>query len=252
MNSAPNHSLPSFFYHRAIHIHVIGCGGTGSQFVARLPSLHKSLLALGHPEGLQVTVWDDDTVAAHNTVRQNFFLADVGRPKSAVTVNRINIAHNLRWQAQTQRFHRDAFPNHQAQFIVGCVDTKAARREIDAFMREAPSSVYWIDAGNEADSGQIVVGQGMGRDYGVRNDGPRLPLVTEDFPEIIEGEDDNHGSCSAQESILRQGIATNSMAATLAFSWLSEALRNGSCKWRGAFFSLDQGRVSPLPVPAAA
>jgi len=239
------HVLSERLLHRAIKIHVIGCGGTGSQLLPRLAQLHKSMLALGHPFGLDVTVWDDDVVNEHNCLRQNFFLPDCGHPKATIMVNRCNLAHQLCWRDEPRRFHRDAIRYGDIDFIIGCVDSKAARREIDAYVRNSWSDVYWIDAGNDADSAQIIVGQ-----YGknIVDDPKRLPLVTELYPEIITGPDDNQPSCSAMESILKQGLATNAMAASWIYAWLAEAIQHGRIGWSGLFFNLKTGRASSIPV----
>lgn len=244
------HQLPTEFLRREIVIHVIGCGGTGSQLLPRLPLLHKSIMELGHPKGLKVHVWDDDVVESHNVMRQNFFAADVGSNKARVMVNRLNIAHGLNWQAHATRFTPESLRSYDTvDFLIGAVDSRAARRDITAMVSELSHPGYWIDAGNEADSGQVVVGQ-FGRH---RIEQPRLPLVSEEFPEIIsgEGKDDNTPSCSARESILRQGLATNGMAAMIVYGWLAEALRHGKVSYRGAFFNVAQGRVSPLSIPAS-
>jgi len=164
-------------------------------------------------------------------------------------VNRCNMAHGLRWKDEPSRFTRKSMRLGNVDFIIGCVDSKKARAEIDAFVRESYQTIYWIDAGNEATTGQVIVGQ-----YGKRiaDDPMRLPLVTELYPEIIEGEDNNAPSCSARESILKQGLATNSMAATWIYAWLAEALRHGQVSWSGIFFSLDSGRVTSIPVSKSA
>lgn len=239
------HIIPDNLLHRAIEIHVIGCGGTGSQLMPRLAQLHKCMIELGHPDGLSVTCWDDDTVSAHNCLRQNFFLPDVGHNKATVMMNRINVAHGLNWKDRPQRFTRDGQRHSSIDFIIGCVDSKAARREIDAYVRDSYGTVWWIDAGNDAVSAQVIVGQ-----YGKKiiDDPMRLPLVTELYPEIVEGEDDNAPSCSARESILKQGLATNAMAATWIYAWLAEALRHGQISWNGIFFNLETGRASSIPV----
>ena len=239
------HTLPDDLLHDKVVVHVVGAGGTGSQLLPRLAQLHKCMLALGHPNGLDVTVWDSDAVAEHNCIRQNFVPVDVGHNKASVMVNRINMAFGVQWHDEPRRFSCEDAPRHNVDFVIGAVDSKSARREIDAYIRESYSTIYWIDAGNESNTGQVIVGQ-----YGRRiaDDPMRLPLVTELYPEIIEGEDDDAPSCSARESIFKQGLATNAMAATWVFAWLSEALRHGSISWSGAFFNLAAGKVSSIPV----
>lgn len=245
--SAKNHYLDDSLFQREVVIHIIGCGGTGSHLVPRLPLLHKSMLALGHPAGLRVHVWDGDNVSDSNTVRQNFFPPDIGRNKASIMINRVNAAYGLAWKDHPYRFTCDAAHNfryHDMDIIIGCVDTKAARREIDTFVRNRGRSVYSIDSGNTANSGQIIVGQ-----YGGYEQTPlRLPLASELYPELLEGEDDNEPSCSARESLARQGLATNPMCAAWIMTWLSEAFRHGYAEWSGLFFNLSNGRSSSIPI----
>jgi len=130
------------------------------------------------------------------------------------------------------------------------VDTKKSRAEIAKAATKA-HHCYWIDIGNRKADGQMIVGEAgsVFRNKRRADAQPRLPLVTELLPEIVEGpEDDNTPSCSAAQSILRQGVATNLMGATWAFAWLAEALRYGKIGWHGVFFNLESGRANPIPV----
>lgn len=245
MTIASTHTLSEQLLHRAIEVHVIGCGGTGSQVLPRLAQLSKSMVALGHPHGLNVHVWDSDTVSEHNCLRQNFFCCDIGHNKASIMVNRLNIAHGLAWRDKPHAFTHNALEHKAVDFVIGCVDSKSARREIDAFARESSHSGYWIDAGNDAASGQVIVGQ-FGK--AIARDPMRLPLVSELYPEIVTGSDDNAPSCSARESIFKQGLATNAMAATWIYAWLAEALRHGQIDYSGVFFNLASGRCASIPV----
>ncbi|OJW51557.1 MAG: hypothetical protein BGO63_10520 [Candidatus Accumulibacter sp. 66-26] len=251
------HVLPAHLFDGAIKIHVIGCGGTGSVVVPGLVKIHRTMLTLGHPKGLDVTVWDGDAVSESNTVRQNFFESDIGANKADIMVTRLNVAHsaiNLDWTARNTRFTADRLSRmgDAADFYIGCVDTKASRREILAAIQRrhgySLQSSYWLDCGNKEDFGQVVCGEWRGSGALNRTQ-PRLPLVTELLPEIIAGEEeDDAPSCSAVQSIIRQGVITNQMCASWALAWLSEALRHGQIGWNGVFFNLAQGRVTSIPV----
>ncbi len=245
--AAMEHILPDVLMHRTIRIHVIGCGGTGSQLMPRLVQLHNTLKALGHHHGIHVTLWDADTVSESNCVRQNFVPADIGRNKAEITINRLNIIFGLDWKAEPCFF--TASRRIQADFVIGCVDTKSSRMEI-AKAVWGIDLCYWLDIGNRKADGQMIVGQAGYSFQSKRGKAlPRLPLVTELLPEIVEGpEDDTTPSCSAAQSILRQGLATNLMGATWAFAWLAEALRHGQIGWHGVFFNLESGRANPIPV----
>jgi hypothetical protein len=63
---------------------------------------------------------------------------------------------------------------------------------------------YWLDLGNNADSGQFVLGEALNRRN--RRHKLRLRTVSELFPEIIqpELEEPNLPSCSAIEALDRQ------------------------------------------------
>lgn len=248
--AAHTHHLPESWFQDHIDVHVVGCGGTGSALIPGLVKIHRTLLALDHPGGLEVTVWDGDVVSESNTVRQNFFASDVGANKADIMVTRLNVAHGLKWKAENRAFtssvERYMFT---PQIIIGCVDTKASRREILRFLERANAPCYWIDCGNKADLGQVVCGEwGQSKKRpGVTQ--PRLPLVTELLPEIIAGdEDEDLPSCSAVQSILRQGVVTNQMCATWALTWLAEGLRHGKIDWNGVFFNLAAGRVTSIPT----
>ena len=244
--SAQKHYLDDKLFQDQVVIHVIGCGGTGSHLVPRLPLLHKSMLALGHPAGIKVVVWDGDNVSESNTVRQNFFPPDIGKNKASIMVNRINAAYGLDWEANPCRFSAALAEKSylNADIIIGCVDTKSARREIDQYVRTC-RRMYYIDSGNTANSGQIIVGQSPSV---VNNSQPRLPLASELYPELVEGEDDNEPSCSARESLAKQGLATNPMCSSWIMTWLSEGFRNGYIEWSGLFFNLSNGRSSSIPI----
>lgn len=247
-----SHVLLPHIFDDAIRVHVIGCGGTGSIVVPGLVKIHRTMLALGHPGGLDVTVWDSDAVSESNTVRQNFFESDIGANKADIMVTRLNVAHSaigLDWSARNERFTDAQYSRTGgADLFIGCVDTKASRREILAAIQGERRSCYWLDCGNKEDFGQVIAGEWRGGGH-KQLEQPRLPLVTELLPEIIAGdEEDDTPSCSAVQSIMRQGVITNQMCATWALAWLSEALRFGQIGWNGVFFNLAQGRVTSIPV----
>ena len=244
MEKKETFDLPQEFYNGKVRIAVIGCGGTGSQLLPRLPFLIKSLLALGHNAGFSVTVWDDDVVMEHNCVRQNFFETDIGMNKAEVMVNRINIAHNLSFSYETKRFPSNSC-NMSFDIIIGCVDSKKSRKEIEAYVRNQ-NQIIWIDSGNDSHTAQVIIGCHTNKK---KNPSLQpLPLVSEMFPEIVSGKETSRPSCSARESLLSQGIATNAMAALWIFSWLSEVFQQGKIAWRGVFINLQTGRVTSIPV----
>ena len=83
----------------------------------------------GHPGGIDCTVFDDDTVSPTNVGRQGFYPNDVGEYKASLIVNRLNALMGTDWRAETRRFGASD-PLYNVDLVIGCVDTRAARRAI--------------------------------------------------------------------------------------------------------------------------
>src|ERR1700752_4469995 len=100
------HSIPQSMVVRPWQVNVIGGGGTGSALLPNLARLHHAMLELGHPGGIECTVYDDDTVSETNVGRQGFYPVDVGQPKATLLVNRLNNLMGTRWEARVRRLVR--------------------------------------------------------------------------------------------------------------------------------------------------
>ena len=89
--------------------------------------------------------------------------------------------------------------------MISCVDTREARKVLaESFTRALSNTCYWLDLGNNAASGQYVLGQPLnGRN---RRKAERLRTVSELFPEIVDADsgEDTLPSCSAVEALDRQ------------------------------------------------
>ena len=227
---------------------VVGCGGNGSAIAAGLPYLHQALLAYGHPEGLHVTLLDPDIISPTNCVRQPFSQSEIGLYKSVVLANRLNLFWGLDWEGIPERLD----PKRRLDgidIVIGCVDTRKARAAIAKCAEEGSEVDYWLDLGNNADSGQFVLGEPLNR----RNRRHRLRLrtVSELFPEIIHQEVDEDGqpSCSAVEALERQEPFVNPALANHALALLARLFRYGTISYHGAFIGLGStGSVQPLRV----
>lgn len=236
---------PELLRHR-VRVLVVGCGGNGSAVAAGLPYLHQALVAYGHPEGLHVTLLDPDVISATNCVRQPFSQSEIGLYKSVVLANRLNLFWGLDWEGIPKRLD----PKRRldgVDIVVGCVDTRKGREAI-AKCAEGWSEVdYWLDLGNNADSGQFVLGEPLNR----RNRRHRLRLrtVSELFPEVIqpELEEADMPSCSAIEALDRQEPFVNPALANHALALLARLFRYGTISYHGAFVALGSiGGVQPL------
>lgn len=233
-----------------VHVDLAGAGGNGSQMLSGLARLDAAIRALGHP-GLEVTVWDPDTVSEANLGRQLFARADVGQNKAAVLVTRTNAWFGTAWRSVAARYD-GALRQHDPDgpsITATCVDSAAARVAIGAgIARMWRKPLLWLDLGNRATTGQVVLGIPAWNDEHAAYEF-RLPTVVELFPELASAEpEDDTPSCSLAQALERQHLFVNQAVVTPALQLLWQIFRVGRLTWHGAFVDLESGRTTPLPV----
>ncbi len=254
-DAPPRHYLRAAFDDRAIKVLLVGCGGNGAQMLMGLASLDTALRAISS-RSLQVTVVDDDTVSEANLGRQPFYRCDLGNAKARTLTERINIAHGLDWKAVHGRAPA-AIGVDGVDVVITCVDTASARRAIgndiakcEPQFHNLRAPAYWMDLGNRATDGQILIGcpREQAGDYPAR-----LPTVLEYFPELADESlpDDNAPSCSVAEALDRQSLFINRVVASHALALLFDLLGRGSIGHAGAFINLVSGQAVPIPLPRA-
>ena len=160
----------------------------------------------------------------------------------------MNLFWGLNWQgmqAQIQQLKKGS----DIDLVIGCVDTRKARRAIDKWVLQS-RVLYWLDLGNNAASGQFVLGQPKNSVNRKRKN--RLRTVAELYPEIASanGREDDQPSCSAAEALTRQEPFVNQNLAYQALAMLTQLLRHGSLSYQGGFCNLASGHVVPLPIRA--
>jgi PRTRC genetic system ThiF family protein len=173
-----HHLHPELLKHQ-VRVLVVGCGGNGSAVAAGLPYLHQALPAYGHPEGLHVTLLDPEVISPTNCVRQPFSQSEIGLYKSVVLANRLNLFWGMDWDGIPERLD----PKRRldgVDIVIGCVDTRKARAAIAKSAEDWSEVDYWLDLGNNADSGQFVLGEPLNRRN--RRHKLRLRTVSELFP----------------------------------------------------------------------
>jgi PRTRC genetic system ThiF family protein len=198
---------------------------------------------------------DGDTISPTNCVRQTFARSEVGLNKAIVLVNRINLFWGLKWDAVPAHLRTGTFISRsysgddlRAHIVVGCVDTRAARAVIRDAVGNWSTVSYWLDLGNNADSGQFILGEPLNE----RNRRARLRLRTawELFPELVDPtlDDDNEPSCSAAAALERQEPFTNSTLAQHALASLARLFRYGEINYHGGFINLATGTTSVVRI----
>lgn len=238
--------IPQRMLTERVNITVVGAGGNGSRMLTGLAELDRAMRALGHPGGLNVVVLDSDHVSESNVGRQAFFPADVGYNKAIVLVHRINMSYGLNWVATPHRLTRDT--RLHTDILIGAVDSRAARREIHEAMRN--DDALWLDLGNQANTGQAILGQSLPRWHQGKDHPNRLPTVIDLFPDILDPAipEDDTPSCSMAEALERQELFVNRVVSDWALNLLWRLFRYGEIDHHGTFINLATGRATPLPV----
>ena len=148
-------------------------------------------------------------ISPTNCVRQPFSQSEIGLCKSVVLASRLNLFWGLDWQGIPERLDTNRRLDG-VDIVIGCVDTRKARAAIAKCAEEWSEVDYWLDLGNNADSGQFVLGEPLNRKN--RRHRLRLRTVSELFPEVIQGELDGDGlpSCSRRGSSRPAGAVRQS------------------------------------------
>lgn len=252
------HITPAHFLQRQVMIHLVGCGGNGSQMLTGLARLNLALTALGHP-GLNVIAFDPDTVSEANMGRQMFGQFDVGSSKAIVLVSRINAFFGLNWEAHFGRYEAG---KGAPDMLIACVDSAKSRYEIanGRALRHPNKPYYLMDMGNRAADGQVLFGELANADGSPAHKAPpgsaRLPDPYRVLPELVDVQavEDDMPSCGLAQALERQELFINQAVVTPALSILWEFFRHGRLTWHGAFVNLRTGSMRPLlvkePAPA--
>ena len=186
-----------------------------------------------------ITIMDHDTVSEANLGRQCFCEADIGQPKAIVLAQRARAFFGLDVDPEVCKL---SAPHLDHSIVVGCVDNLAARRVMslaatDSRSKDGSSHRYWLDIGNTADSGQVILG------------GHGLPTVFDVLPQMkTMKETPNLPSCSLAEALAKQDLFINSTLANLGAHLLWQLIRRGGLNHHGYFVNLTSGNVRPIHV----
>jgi PRTRC genetic system ThiF family protein len=198
---------------------------------------------------------DGDAISATNCIRQPFTRSEIGLNKALVLVNRLNMFWGLKWEAIPDHLKPGTFISRsytgddlRAHIVIGCVDTRAARAAIRDAVSNWSTVSYWLDLGNNADSGQFILGEPLNQRN--RRAKLRLRCAAELFPEIADPNLDNDGepSCSSAEALERQEPFVNSTLAQHALALLARLFRYGELSYHGGFINLATGAASVLKI----
>lgn len=242
-------------YHE-LSVNVIGCGGTGSQVLTALGRMSYALKKLGHP-GMIVTAYDGDIVTAANCGRQLFSEQEIGSNKAEALISKLNFFFGTKWDSVSEEYKLDSNP---ANITITCVDTAKARLTVRHNLEDKGRiynddicrAYYWLDMGNLADRGQVVLGTTPKREVvqpKKRNDCvATLPDVTELFDLKAIKEKDQGPSCSLAEALSKQDLFINSSIANAGMALLWKMFTVGYLETQGVFLNLTTMQMNPIKI----
>ena len=221
-----------------IELMIVGVGGTGGYLVRDLCRFLYSLeKRIQTPLDIQLTLFDGDIVEDKNILRQNFMPQDVGSNKAEVMATRHTRAFGSNVSYIPEMFSAHNAPvTNRRRIIIGCVDNNTARREFAKFVSRAwdeyaglKKDIYWIDAGNEKKTGQVIVGS------------RELQDVTDLYPEILGKSNDTTEQVSCAERMLQdeQNMFVNLTAANLILNYVKNIILDIPMVTHGTVFNID-------------
>lgn len=262
------HYIPEYFMNlrHPIQIIVAGVGGTGYIVATNLLRMHITLKALGHI-GFQVYLCDHGNVEEPNRGRQGYYGDDVGKRKVHVLSERLNAAageyvffpnpgyickETFKGYCSGMNRHSEGIhPN----IIMGCVDNNDPRNVFQWVMRKWTRQhdkewkpYYWIDFGNDLNSGQVIMGSKLISQPKITDNyitKSKLPTAIEMMPEAFNRSNKvkDIPSCSIQEAIEKQDLFINPSIADAGCHMLWQMLRNGYTTYNAVYINLETGKT---------
>ncbi|MBW8191351.1 PRTRC system ThiF family protein [Neiella marina] len=246
MNS--NHFItPHSMLTDTVDITLIGAGGTGGELLQQLWKMHHALTKLGH-DGFNVTVYDGDIVTESNVGRQPFWPCDLALNKAEVLVKRFNAWGGTDWKFRPEYADANAIVGglryKPYELLITCVDKASFRAELGVAANQFRGDNLWIDAGNGASNGQVILGH-IGSKAGVDL---RLPNVFDLFPSLANIEDNDEDSCSHEEAFAKQDFGINVDMASAIRGLIWQMLRYGRLEHHGVFVDMQTADTTPLKI----
>ena len=225
-------------------IAVVGCGGTGgfaAEGICRLLA--------GRTVPKQLVLIDGDRVEERNLGRQNFCPEDLGNFKAQALAERLArryrlpVAYSVSPLEPKEREYERG-PLTGCALVIGCVDNAPARA---AIVTHITLGHWWLDAGNGAEFGQVLIGNARAEAMGRRDLAPfdqekglchALPLPTQVRPELLVPAPRPRASCAAAVAAGEQGPTINQAMAVLVVEAV-RLLLEGSLTWWQGYLELN-------------
>lgn len=257
------HAIPPYFLNSThpVTVCLIGAGGTGSLMAVRLARLDYALRESGRI-GIDVTVFDPDTVEAHNVGRQGFCPCDIGDNKATNVVSKTNRGFGCTFTAKPEPFDIEkAGGRNRGTFniYITATDDAGFRSDFHPFFRHMKEpncdngygdAFYWMDLGNSKNTGQCILGSKAIRQPLAENVVPVLPTIIDRFPNIDtdENQERQGNSCSYAARLEEQDLCINDCLSAQAHALLWKMFTVGVIQQGGFFLNLDNFRSNPIAL----
>ena len=119
-----------------LKIAIAGAGGIGGYLAGQLYEYGLNRRQFDFA-GMDITVYDDDTVDASNLLHQNFSEAELGQKKAKLIADRYYLT------AELSRMTVEDFAKYDVIFC--CVDNMVFRKKLYEYGWSHPNNIFWID-----------------------------------------------------------------------------------------------------------
>lgn len=250
---------------------LIGCGGTGSWLA---PSVARFARTMAEKFSKEVSVCfvDPDVVEAKNIYRQNFCVAEVGHNKAVTLAKRYSTAWSINILACAYKYSWQLVSNLGGyQFdgltvLIGCVDNREARRDIQTSIRNIGGTVFWLDCGNTRESGQVLLGRNTPGDgistFPAEGKCAWLPLPSRQHKDLVaknapgterkKKPSSTEGMSCAEIALLdEQGLTINQSIASIAADYLKRLLLTEDLDRFQTYIDLNSGSMKSTYITPA-
>ena len=240
----------------------MGLGGTGSLVAEGLPRL---LLNIDIP--VPVYLVDFDRVEPHNLRRQAFYEDDLGKFKSEVIARRLAQQYGRKIAYTVHPFDKEMEQSANSGgnlvsrlvdncLVIGCVDGASGRIAIHEAL-ENNYNVWWLDAGNSFNSGQVLIGNSL-KEYQMigtfveqRGMVTHVPAPSYQSPALLMPEIQLESiDCAQEVERNEQSPVINQAMASLVLEYVYRIII-GKLSWVGSYIDLDAGTRSNIPAEPA-
>ncbi|MBA4399852.1 MAG: thiamine biosynthesis protein ThiF [Anaerolinea sp.] len=244
-------------YEKALLV-LVGCGGTGSWLAPAVARVAR-LLQERFDKETMVVFADPDLVEEKNVYRQNFCAAEIGRNKAVTLAERyglswgieiVSVARALELASEWWNgLSRNMIDHRTLAVMIGCVDGHTGRKAIDSCVQAEYRPVWWLDCGNEKNSGQVLLGRSKNEEKPFSLPGfcSWLPLPSAQAPDLVVGGEMTINasqvgiSCAEMALQDSQGLAINQRMASEAADFLVRMLITQDLRKMATYIDLESG-----------